>query len=69
MNSAKQVEKEVKKIAAAIVGDAMTTDPVCVDPDADIEAVASLMVDKNFHTIPVGRRRANWSESLERRIF
>jgi len=51
--SMKQIEKEVQKIAATTVADAMTTDPVTVEPDAGIETVATLMVDKNFHTIPV----------------
>ena len=51
--SMKQIEKEVQKIAATTVADAMTPDPVAVDPETDIETVATLMVDKNFHTVPV----------------
>jgi CBS domain-containing protein len=31
----------------------MTPNPVTVLPDASIETVAALMVDKNYHTIPV----------------
>ena len=31
----------------------MTPNPATVNPDTDIEEVASLMIDKNFHTIPV----------------
>ncbi len=31
----------------------MTPNPVFVEPDTDIEAVAALMVDSGFHTIPV----------------
>jgi len=53
MTSIKQVEKEVKKIAAVTVAEAMTPNPVTIEPDADIETAATLMVDKNFHTIPV----------------
>ena len=49
----KRIDKEVEKIAAIMVEQAMTPKPVTVDPDADIEDVARLMVDKNFHTIPV----------------
>lgn len=51
--STKQLEKEVQKIAATTVADAMTTTPVTVTPDTGIETVATLMVDKNYHTIPV----------------
>lgn len=52
-SSVKQIEKQVQKIAAITVAQAMTPSPVFVDPDMDIEVVASLMVDKGFHTIPV----------------
>ena len=53
LTSMKQFEKQVKKIAAITVAQAMTPNPVAVRPDTDIEAVAALMVDNNFHTIPV----------------
>jgi len=53
LTSMKQFEKEVQKIAAITVAQAMTPNPIAVGPDTDIEAVAALMVDNNFHTIPV----------------
>jgi CBS domain-containing protein len=53
LTSMKQIEKQVQKIAAVTVVQAMTPNPVTVRPDTDIEAVAALMVDQNFHTIPV----------------
>jgi CBS domain-containing protein len=53
LTSMKQIEKQVQKIAAITVGQAMTPNPVTVQPETDIEKVAALMVDKNFHTIPV----------------
>jgi CBS domain-containing protein len=53
LTSMKQFEKQVQKIAATTVAQAMTPNPVAVRPDTDIEAVAALMVDNNFHTIPV----------------
>jgi CBS domain-containing protein len=53
LTSMNQFEKEVQKIAAITVAQAMTPNPVAVRPDTDIEAVAALMVDNNFHTIPV----------------
>lgn len=53
MTSMKQIEKQVQKITATTVAQAMTKNPVTVQPDTDIEEVAALMVDNNFHTIPV----------------
>ncbi len=53
MSSMKQIEKQVRKIAATTVAQAMTPDPVFVEPDMGIEVVANLMVDKGFHTLPV----------------
>jgi CBS domain-containing protein len=53
LTSMKQLEKEVRKIAATVVADAMTPDPVTVKPDTSIETVAALMVDNSFHTLPV----------------
>ena len=53
LTSMKQFEKDVQKIAAITVAQAMTPNPIVVRPDTDIEAVAALMVDNNFHTIPV----------------
>lgn len=52
-SSTRSLEKEMQKIAATTVADAMSTDPVFVGPDATIEEVASLMAEKHFHTIPV----------------
>ena len=53
LSSTKNIEKTVKKIAATCVSDAMTPDPVTVRPDTGIDEIASLMLDKNYHTIPV----------------
>ena len=53
LSSTKNMEKEVRKIAATAVVDAMTPNPVTVAPDSSIETVAALMVDENFHTLPV----------------
>lgn len=49
----KQLEKQVRKIAALSVAEAMTPDPVIVGPDTGIETIAGLMVDSNLHTLPV----------------
>lgn len=59
LTSVKHLEKEVEKISAALVSQAMTPDPVTVRPDTEIENVAKLMVDKNFHTLPVVDENGN----------
>jgi CBS domain-containing protein len=43
----------MEKIAALTVKEAMTLEPVTVNPENDIEHVAKLMVDKKYHTLPV----------------
>lgn len=53
LNSMKHLEKEMKKIAALTVRDAMTADPVTVGPDTTIEEAATLMVDQSYHSLPV----------------
>lgn len=53
LTSLKHMEREVEKIVAANVASAMTPDPVTIGPETSIEEVAALMVDKNFHTLPV----------------
>lgn len=49
----KKLEKKARKIAALTVGDAMTADPITVNPDTTIDTIAALMVDSNLHTLPV----------------
>ena len=49
----KRIDKEVEKIAAVTVSQAMTPNPVTVGPQTDIEEVAALMADKKYHTLPV----------------
>lgn len=53
LSSTRQLEKEVSKIAALTAAEAMTKKPVTVHPDTDLETIAALMVDNNFHTLPV----------------
>jgi CBS-domain-containing membrane protein len=52
-SSTKNLDKEFKKIAAIKVSDAMTSPSVTVSPDTTIEEVATLMVNRGFHTVPV----------------
>ena len=53
LTSSKKLDKEVQKIAATTAADAMTANPVTVNPDTGIEEIAALMVEKNYHTLPV----------------
>jgi CBS domain-containing protein len=53
ISSTKTLEKEMKKIAASRVSDAMSTNPVAVSPETSLEDIATLMVTKSFHTLPV----------------
>ena len=53
LTTSKRMDKEVEKIAATKVAEAMTANPVTVDPETGIEKIATLMVEKNYHTLPV----------------
>ena len=53
IGSPASLEKEVRKIAAIKVSEAMTTNPVTVGPETGLEEIATLMVSKKFHSLPV----------------
>jgi len=53
LTSSKKIDKEVEKIAATKAADAMSANPVTVNSDTGIEEIAALMVEKNYHTLPV----------------
>jgi CBS-domain-containing membrane protein len=53
ISSPRSLEKEMRKIAAITVSAAMSTRPVTVNPETSLEEIATLMVSKNFHTLPV----------------
>jgi len=53
LSSVKRIDKEVAKIAAITVKQAMTANPVTVGPETEIEDIAALMVDRKYHTLPV----------------
>ena len=52
-NEANQAEAQPTQVDAEAVAQAMTPDPVYVEPDMSIQVVAGLMVDNGYHTIPV----------------
>ena len=51
--SYKKIEKEVEKMVATTVEQAMTTNPITVEPETSLEDIASLMIKHNVHTLPV----------------
>jgi len=51
--SGKQLEKEVEKMMAMTVSQAMTPNPRTVETETALEDIATLMVRKNIHTLPV----------------
>ncbi|HTZ39516.1 MAG TPA: CBS domain-containing protein [Syntrophales bacterium] len=53
MTSYRSMEKEVDKIIASKVSQAMTPDPITIGPDTSLEEIATLMVNHNVHTLPV----------------
>lgn len=53
LTSYKSLEKEVDKIIASSVSQAMTPDPLTIGPEANLEDIATLMVNNNIHTLPV----------------
>jgi CBS domain-containing protein len=53
LSSSKKIDAEFRKIAATTVSQAMVKNVVFVEPDTPVSEIASLMVEKHFHTIPV----------------
>lgn len=53
LSSSKKLDDELQKMAARTVVEAMVKNPVFAHPDMPISEIASLMVEKHFHTIPV----------------
>lgn len=53
LSSSKKLEETLQKISAATVAQAMIKNPVTVTADTPVSEIASLMVEKHFHTIPV----------------
>jgi CBS-domain-containing membrane protein len=53
LGPSKNWEQEVQRIGASTVAQAMTANPVTVNPETSLDELASLMVDKKFHTLPV----------------
>ena len=48
-----KTEKEIQKITAMKASQTMTRNTVTVDPETGLDEIASIMVNKSIHTIPV----------------
>jgi len=48
-----KLDKEIKKMTGSKVGDICSADPVTVNEETSVEEIATIMADKNVHTIPV----------------
>jgi CBS domain-containing protein len=53
LGSITKVEKTIQRMAATKVSEAMTPNPVTARPETTVEELATLMVDKKYHTIPI----------------
>lgn len=53
MSSMKDFDKEMEKISALTVKHAMTANPARVLPETSVEDVATMMVERSYHTVPV----------------
>ena len=53
LTSHDELEREMTKIAALKVGDAMTPAPIFVHPDTTIEDIATMMANEKLYTLPV----------------
>lgn len=53
LTSSTEIEREMQKITATRVSQAMTGNPVSVTPDTPLEEIATLMAEKKLYTLPV----------------
>lgn len=53
LSSREDFEREIKKIAASRVAEAMTPDPVVISPDTPMDEIATAMVNEKLYTLPV----------------
>lgn len=51
--SYEDLDKEMQKISAIVVSQAMTSDPTFVSPDAEVTQIATIMAEQKLYTLPV----------------
>jgi len=52
-----RMEKEIKKMAGTTVRDIYSSKPVTVNKETPLDEIATLMAEKNIHTLPVVRNK------------
>ena len=53
LDTPEKMEKELKKIAAATVGDICTHEVISITPDTLLDEIATIMTEKKVHSLPV----------------
>jgi CBS domain-containing protein len=53
LDRAKKVEKEIRRMTAATVGDICSREPVTISEDTPLDEIATIMAEKKVHTLPV----------------
>lgn len=53
LSSYEELDKQLQKISAIVVREAMTPAPSTVTPDTEIAQIATIMADKKLYTLPV----------------
>ena len=46
-------ERDLRRMAAATVGEIMSTSPFSIAPQTSVEEIATIMVEKRFYSLPV----------------
>lgn len=53
LSSHEELERELSKISALTVSEAMTPAPIFISPDTAIEDIATMMANEKLYTLPV----------------
>jgi len=53
ISTSEELEREMTKISALIVGEAMTPAPTFISPETIIEDIATMMANEKLYTLPV----------------
>ena len=53
LENPEKMEQEMRKMAGSTVADIFTSPPVIVSEDTPIDEIATIMSEKNIHTLPV----------------
>ena len=55
LHTPEKMEKEMMKIAGASVSDICTSEVITISPESTLDEIATMMIDKKIHTLPVVR--------------